>query len=55
MYQILQQKEKDLNDLQQSLNKQRSKYIAASNATEKQKMTPSILDQEKESKNYIRK
>lgn len=47
MYQILQQKEKDLNDLQQSLNKQRSKYIAASNATEKQKMTPSILDQEK--------
>lgn len=47
MYQALQQKEKDLTDLQQALEKQRKQYGATSNAAEKQGMKPSILDLEK--------
>lgn len=47
MFQTLQQKEKDLRDLQLSLEKQRTQYMLTANAAEKRNMSPSILDQEK--------
>lgn len=47
MFQTLQQKEKDLKDLQHSLDKQRSQYIRTTHVAEKQNMSPGILDQEK--------
>lgn len=47
MFQSLQQKEKDLTDLQRSLEKQRTQYMSTANPSEKQNMSPSILDQER--------